>query len=269
MSFETTNCASPHELAGEAGHSLRGQIVLVTGGSRGIGLAICRRLARLHPEHIVIIYCLDHDAARTAVADMREFGVNASAHCVDVSKEALLREFFADAQTRFGKLDIFVSNAARASFEPVAELSARAWQRTVDLNARAFLLGSQLAAPLMQNGGRIIGITSLGSRFYTPGYAALGAAKAMIESMARYLAVELAPSGINVNVVCGGLIDTDSTRKLPNFDAVCEQVAARTPAGRIGQPEDIAGVVAFLCTPDSDWIRGQTIIADGGYSLRI
>ena len=268
MSSETTNCAV-HELRDDIGHSLRGQIVLITGGSRGIGLAISRRLARLHPEHIAIVYCLDHGAARSAVENLRELGVSASTHCVDVSKEELLRDFFAGLQARFGKLDIFVSNAARASFEPVAELSARTFQRTVDLNARAFLLGSQMAAPLMQNGGRIIGITSLGSRFYTPGYAALGAAKAMMESMARYLAVELAPSGINVNIVCGGLIDTDSTRKLPAFEAVCEQVAARTPAGRIGRPEDIAGVVAFLCSPDSDWIRGQTIIADGGYSLCI
>jgi NAD(P)-dependent dehydrogenase (short-subunit alcohol dehydrogenase family) len=91
----------------------------------------------------------------------------------------------------------------------------------------------------------------------------------MIESMARYLAVELAPSNINVNIVCGGFVDTPSTRLLPNFDVLAGEIAARTPAGRVATPNDLAGVIAFLCSPDSDWIRGQTIIADGGYSLSL
>jgi enoyl-[acyl-carrier protein] reductase III len=118
-------------------------------------------------------------------------------------------------------------------------------------------------------GGRIIGISSLGSHYVAPGYAGLGAAKAVMETLTRYLAVELAQWSINVNVVCGGFVDTDSTRLAPNYQQLAEYIAARTPVRRVAQPEDLAGVVALLCTPDSDWIRGQVVVADGGFSLSL
>jgi enoyl-[acyl-carrier protein] reductase III len=139
----------------------------------------------------------------------------------------------------------------------------------MDINARAFLLGSQYAAELMEpaGGGRIIGVSSLGSRFALPDYTVLGAAKAAMESLARYLAVELAPAGINVNVVCGGFVDTPSMRLASDYDRLVEHVVGRTPAGRLATPEDLAGIVAFLCSAESDWIRGQTLVADGGYSI--
>jgi enoyl-[acyl-carrier protein] reductase III len=170
-----------------------------------------------------------------------------------------------------GRLDVFVSNAARTSFRPAMQLTARTWQKIMDINARAFLLGSQLAAELMRegDGGRIIGISSLGSRFAVPEYSGLGAAKAIIETLTRYLAVELAPWGINVNVVCGGFVDTASMRLAPDYRKLVDHLVATTPAGRLAQPEDLAGVVAFLCSSESDWIRGQTLVADGGYSLEL
>ena len=163
---------------------------------------------------------------------------------------------------------MFIANAARTVFQPALTLDARSWRRTVQINAEAFLLGAQLAAPLMRRngGGRVIGLSSLGSRYYVPSYAALGAAKAAIESLARYLAVELAPD-INVNVVCGGFVDTDSMRMVPDYDTVVRTVAEQTPARRVGRPEDLAAIVAFLCSAESDWIRGQTLVADGGFSL--
>jgi enoyl-[acyl-carrier protein] reductase III len=249
--------------------SLDGQVILITGGTRGIGRAIALRLARERPRQIVVAYCSNHTAARQTVADLEALGVEAESIPTEVSREELLTALFDQVQERWGRLDVFVSNAARTAFGPTLDLSSRSWQRTLDLNARAFLLGSQKAARLMEagSGGRIIGLSSLGSRYYVPNYAALGVAKAAIESLTRYLAVELAPRGINVNVVCGGFIDTDSTRMVPDHERVLEQVVARTPAGRVGRPEDLAGVVAFLCSPDSDWIRGQTLIADGGFSL--
>jgi enoyl-[acyl-carrier protein] reductase III len=148
-------------------------------------------------------------------------------------------------------------------------MTMRTWQRIVDLNARAFLLGAQMAADLMPDGGKIVGVSSLGSRYCAPGYGGLGAAKAMIETTARYLAVELAPRKINVNVVCGGLIDTDSSRMLPDFEAASQAIVARTPAGRMGTPDDIARVIAFLCSEESDWICGQTLVVDGGFSLSL
>jgi NAD(P)-dependent dehydrogenase (short-subunit alcohol dehydrogenase family) len=163
---------------------------------------------------------------------------------------------------------VFVSNAARTSFGYAADIKPRTWQRVMDQNARAFLLGCQHAARLMApHGGRIIALSSLGSRSYAPGYLLLGAAEAAIEAMVRYLAVELAPQQINVNAVCGGLVRTDSVQAHPQYEALEAAVVAKTPAGRVGHPDDLANVVAFLCDARSDWIRGQTIVADGGYSL--
>lgn len=245
------------------------RIVLITGGSRGIGRAIALRLAREKPEHVVISYNMNHPAAKQTVADLQALGVGASAVPLDVSRPELMEELFKGVQERFGRLDVFVSNAARASFRPALELSLRAWQKMLDLNATAFLRGAQLAAGLMREsgGGKIVGLSSLGSIRALPQYAGLGASKAAIESLVRYLGVELAPLGINVNAVSAGFVDTESMRLNPEFDAVVAQVKAKTPAGRIATPEDVAGVVAFLCSPDARWIYGQTLIADGGTSL--
>lgn len=250
---------------------LREQVVLITGASRGIGRAIALRLAREAPAHIVVGYCSDYRSALRTTADIGTLGVEASAARVDVGDQDLVRGLFEGVRDRFGRLDVFVSNAARTSLRSAVELSPHAWQRIMDMNARAFLLGARHAAALMKprGGGRIIAISSLGSRFYVPGYAALGAAKATIETLARYLAVELAPWGVNVNVVCGGFIDTDTMRHLPDYEALTKQIVARTPTGRLGRPEDLAGVVALLCSPDADWIRGQTLVVDGGYSLAL
>lgn len=249
--------------------SLTDQIILITGGSRGIGRSIALRLAREKPGCIIITYCSNHQAARQTEAEIQQIGVSALVMCTEVSKEEMLRDLFEEVDKRFGRLDVFVSNAARAAFRPVTQLNSRNWQRIMDINARAFLLGSQLAAELMKKngGGKIIGVSSLGSRYYTPGYSGLGAAKAAIETLARYLAVELAPFNINVNIVSGGFVDTESMKVIPNYEEFKAYMASRTPAQRVGRPEDIAGVVNFLCSPDSDWIRGQTIIADGGFSI--
>jgi len=243
------------------------KIILITGGTRGIGRAIALRLAREKPEHIVLGYSMNHTAARATVAELQALGVSASALPTDVGDPKIFAELFAHVKERFGRLDVFVSNAARASFRPTLDLSQRVWERTLELNAQAFLVGSQLAAPMMREGGAIIGLSSLGSTYALPGYAALGAAKAAIESLARYLAVELAPRGINVNVVSAGFVDTESMRLSPDFDKLTAYVKEKTPAGRVAQPEDVAGLVAFLCSPDARWIFGQTLLADGGMSL--
>ena len=250
---------------------LEGRVVLVTGGSRGIGRAISLRLAEESPKHIVIAYCMNHDAARKTQADIRARGVSASSVVCDVGSEDLQKEMFEKIHEDWGRLDIFVANAARMAYSPAVDLDLRSWRRTMALNAEAFLAGVQLAAGIMKTngGGRIIGLSSLGSRYYVPNYAALGAAKSSIENLARYFAVELAPHKINVNVVCGGFIDTESMKMLPGYSAVTEAILARTPAGRIGVAEDLAGIVAFLCSAESDWIRGQTIVADGGFCLSL
>lgn len=247
---------------------LRNRTVLITGGTRGIGRATALRLAQEQPAHIVLVYALDHEAAAATVKEVQTQGVAVSAISADVSRETELQQVFETIKERHGRLDVFISNAARASFGPLTEISVRTWQRIADLNSRAFLLGSQHAARLMPEGGRIIALSSLGSRECPPGYGALGTAKAAIECLVRYLAVELGPRNISVNAICGGFVETGGTRMLEQFDRVKEEVAARTPFGRIAQPEDIAAVVALLCRAEANWIQGQTIVADGGYSLR-
>jgi len=251
--------------------TLRDQVVAITGASRGIGRAIALRLAREGPRHVVIGYASNNSAARATVDELGELGVPASIVRVDVAQEPMLRGMFDGIRDELGRLDVFVSNAARTTFRPAMQLNARNWQKIMDINARAFLLGSQMAAELMHegDGGRIIGMSSLGSRFAIPNYSGLGAAKALIETLTRYLAVELAPWGINVNVVCGGFVDTSSMRLAPDYRRLTEHLVATTPAGRLAQPDDLAGIVAFLCSPESDWIRGQTLVADGGYSLTL
>lgn len=247
------------------------RVVLITGGTRGIGRAIALRLAQEKPRHIRLAYCLNHEAARKTVADLEAMGVPASAVICDVSDPAMQKQMFDTLRDDLGRLDVFVANAARTAFRSAVEMDLRSWRRTMQLNADAFLTGSQLAAGIMRDngGGHIVGLSSLGSRYYTPSYAAMGASKAVIENLARYLAVELAPAQINVNVVCGGFIDTESMRMIPEYDALTAAIKAGTPASRLGQPEDMAGVVAFLCHRDAYWVRGQTIIADGGYSLSL
>lgn len=249
--------------------TLEDQVVAITGASRGIGRAIALRLARERPGHLVIGYASNNTAARQTADDVCALGVPATTIRVDVAQESMLRDMFERIRSELGRLDVFVSNAARTTFRPAMELNPRNWQKVMDINARAFLLGSQFAAELMREngGGRIIAMSSLGSRYAVPDYSALGAAKAVIESLARYLAVELAPWGINVNVVCGGFVDTPSMRLAADYRRMTEHLVEVTPARRLGHPDDIAGVVAFLCSAESDWIRGQTLVADGGYSL--
>jgi enoyl-[acyl-carrier protein] reductase III len=246
-------------------------VVLITGGTRGIGRAVALRLARARPRHMVLAYCLNHSAARITVEEIKAMGVSASAVVCDVGQEHLQREMFQRVEEMWGRLDIFVANAARTAFQSATTLAARSWRRTMELNAESFLIGAQLAAAIMKKngGGRIVALSSLGSRYFIPNYAALGAAKSAIENLARYFAFEMAPAGINVNVVCGGLIDTESMKMHPDYKLITKEIALRTPVGRIGTPEDLAGIVAFLCSAESDWIRGQTLIADGGFSLSL
>ena len=153
-------------------------VVLITGGTRGIGRAIALRLARATPRHIVLAYCLDHQAARNTLEEIKGMGVSASVMVCDVGQEKLQREMFQQVEETWGRLDVFVANAARTAFQSAETLPTRSFRRTMELNAEAFLVGAQLAAAIMKKngGGRIIALSSLGSRYFIPNYAALGAA---------------------------------------------------------------------------------------------
>jgi enoyl-[acyl-carrier protein] reductase III len=245
-----------------------GQVVLITGGSRGIGRAIALRFARGGAD-VVVNYLRHRGAAEETVSELLSLGVQAEAVRADVSDPADLDLLFAAVKDRFGRLDVFVSNAALGVLRPALELEVKHWQKTLDVMGRAMLLGAQRAVPLMEGRwGRIIAISSIGSFRVLPNYVGPGVAKAILETLTRYLAVELAPKGISVNAVSGGVIETDALEAFPNKHDMLT-FGKRAPAGRLGQPDDIAGVVTLLCRPEARWICGQTIIADGGYSLLV
>ena len=244
----------------------KGLRALVTGGSRGIGRAISVRLAAEGASTIVVNYLEnDTEAHRT-----RELIEQEGADCV-LAKANLAHPtevdcLFQKIQEKSGALDVFVHCAAITAFKPLKNIRSNQWDLIMNVNARSFLLCVQKCVPLMKE-GRIVAISSLGSSRVIPDYGALGPTKAALEATVRYLGAELAPSGIRVNAVSGGFIQTDSIRKHPGLNSAAALISSRTPAGRLGTPEDVAGVVMFLLSPSASWICGQTIIADGGLSL--
>jgi enoyl-[acyl-carrier protein] reductase III len=245
---------------------LKGKKALVTGGTRGIGKAIALNLAGLGAD-VAINYFRSRDAAKAAVAEIESKGVRSIALRANMGNSEQIPAMFEEIKKEFGKLDILISNAALGHFGNVLEVNDKMWDVAMATNAKALLFCAQEAVKLMPEGGKIVALTSLGSHRYIPGYAAIGVSKAAIETLVRYLAFELAPRKINVNAVSGGFIDTDSLKVFPSYDEIIRESTARTPFGRVGTPEEVANVAAFLCTDKSSWVTGQVIIVDGGYTL--
>ena len=246
---------------------LEGKVALVTGGTKGIGAAISERLAR-RGATVVIHYFKSRNAAGRAVERLREIGSKDSfAIRFNMAKYEKYPKLFREIESRFDKLDIFISNAAMGLYSDMMGVKRKNWEVALDTNAYALLACTQLIAPIMPRGGRIIALSSLGSTRYIPGYASIGVAKAAIENLIKYISVELAPQGITANVVSGGFIDTDALKAFPSYEAMKRDAIARTPSGRLGTPDDLADVVDFIASEKSRWITGQTIIVDGGYSL--
>ena len=246
---------------------VEGRVALVTGAGRGIGRAIALRLAAVG-AHVVVNYYVNREAAEQTAAEVRSHGVRAHAVQADMKDPGQIRGLFDEVGAIFGGLDILVSNAASGVFRGARELTAKHWDWMMHTHPRAFLLCAQAALPLMQGRrGRMVAVSSIGSQRTIPNYAGMGAAKAALESLTRYLAVEYGPLGIAVNAVSGGAVSTASWMQMAGAAPVLEDVARRTPAGRIATPEDIAAAVLFLCGPDAEMIRGQVLVVDGGYSL--
>lgn len=249
-------------------HSLKGKTALVTGASRGIGRAIALKLAG-QGSNIVLNYVRNQEAAQETEKQLLDLGVEVLPFQANVGDPKAIDELVQAALSRFGGIDILIHNAALGAFKPVHKLKLNQWDLSLDINSKAFLLLSQSVLPIMEQKkeGIILAISSLGARRFIPDYGAIGISKAALETLVKYLAVELAPKGIRVNCVSGGLVDTDALKSFPRYEELKKEVIRKTPAGRIGEPEDIARVVAFLASPESSWIYGQTILADGGLSL--
>lgn len=248
--------------------ALQGKVALVTGGSRGIGKTIAHRLADQGCD-LVINYFRNRSAAEETAKELEAKGIKVYLVRANVGDVNKIKQMFAEIEQQFGRLDILINNAASGVLKPVMELEENHWDWTMNINSKALLFCAQEAAKLMarNGGGKIVSLSSLGSQRVIPNYTTVGVSKAALESLTRYLAVELAPLNIVINAVSGGAVDTDALTHFPNREDILNDAAARTPAGRIVEPQDLAGTVMFLLSEDAQMIRGQTIIVDGGLSL--
>jgi enoyl-[acyl-carrier protein] reductase III len=241
--------------------SFDGASVFVTGGSRGIGKAIALRFARLGAARVAIGYLRSDQAAEETAGELRELGAEPVLVRGNISSDRVLEEVAA-----LGALDVLVHNAATGVIRPALETEDKHWDWTLTANARALLSLARVAAPQMPSGSSIVGISSLGSHRVLENYSLVGTSKAALEALIRYLAVELAPRGIRANGVSGGVVQTGALEHFPNKEEML-RFGRANPAGRLVSPEDIAGAVTFLCSPEAEMVRGQTLIVDGGWSV--
>ncbi|MGW5695925.1 1-cyclohexenylcarbonyl-CoA reductase [Streptomyces asiaticus] len=244
------------------------QVSLITGASRGIGRALALTLAR-RGGTVVVNYKKNADLAEKTVADVEEAGGRGFAVQADVETTEGVTALFDEVGRRCGRLDHFVSNAAASVFKNILDLDQHHLDRSYAMNLRPFVLGAQQAVRLMDDGGRIVALSSYGSIRAYPTYAALGGMKAAIEAWVRYMAVEFAPYGINVNAVNGGLIDSDSLAYFYGVEGMPDMrgVLDRIPAGRPGTVQEMADTVAFLLGDGAGYVTGQTLVVDGGLSV--
>jgi enoyl-[acyl-carrier protein] reductase III len=246
--------------------SLGGKLALVTGSGRGIGRAIALKLASQGAD-VVVNYFRHRESAEQTARDIEALGVKAEVIRANVGDPAKVDEIFDTISAKFGRLDILINNAASGVGRPITDIDVKAWEWTMDINARALLLCAQRATKLMVGkGGKIVSMSSLGSRFALPNYTVVGVSKAALEALTRYLAIELAPLNICVNAVAASAVETEAL-KFYFKEGLVKDSQQATPAGRMVVPEDVANVVAFLCSEEAYMIRGQTIVVDGGTSV--
>jgi enoyl-[acyl-carrier protein] reductase III len=238
-----------------------GASVLVTGGSRGIGKAIALRFAELGAARVGVGYLRNDRAAEETAEELRAADADPVLVRGNVSSERVRGEV-----VEGGPWNVLVHAAATGVARPALETEDKHWDWTMNANAKAFLSLTRAVAPSMPDGASIVAISSLGSVRVMENYALIGASKAALEALVRSLAVELAPK-IRVNGVSAGVVETAALDHFPNRKQMLDMAQTRTPAGRMVEPEDVANVVAFLCSPAAEMIRGQTVIVDGGYSL--
>lgn len=270
-------------------YDLKGKVAIVTGAGRkaGIGRAIALRLAQEGADVVVADICREFEefpgyglgmweGLQETAEEINALGVRGLPVRVDVTDSRLVDEMVAQTLDAFGRIDILVNNAGGVvGPAPVLAMDEQAWGKTMAINATGTFLCSRAVARVMvgQGGGKIINISSIAGKAGRPFLAAYSAAKAAIVAFSRVLALELAPAGIQVNAVCPGEVDTDlqrwgwqleaSFRGVP-YEEVVGAAAAKIPLGRLEQPSDVANVVAFLASSESDYMTGQAINICGG-----
>lgn len=246
-----------------------GKVVCVTGSSRGIGRVLALRFAQEGAD-VVINYFRNGDAARQVADEVASLGQEALVVRANMAQPEKITGLFEAIANRFGKLDVFVHNAASGRNRPAMDLDLKGWEWTVNTNARSFLLGAQSAVPLMpKEGGSILAISSFGSDRVFPNYTSVGTTKAAIESLVRYFAVELASRKINANAISAGAVETEALEHFPDIENIWEKVKERIPYERMVNADDVANLALFLCSREAEMVRGQTIRIDGGITLLV
>jgi enoyl-[acyl-carrier protein] reductase III len=253
--------------------NFQNKIALITGSGRGIGKAIALHFAKQGAD-VVINFFRNREPAQETAREVEKLGRRALLVKADVGDLAELNSLFDEVEKEFGGLDIFIHNAASGYNRPALEQKPKGRDWTMNINARALLFAAQRATALMEKrgGGKIVSISSAGATRVLPDYVVVGASKAALESITRYLGIELISKGINVNAVSPGVVETEALNhfaSMGNQDNILQKFIAQVPAGRLITPEEVAEVVAFLCTPAASMIVGQTIVVDGGYTLPI
>lgn len=242
---------------------LSGKVAVVTGASKGIGAAIAKKLAT-EGAAVVVNYATSREGADKVVQEIKATGGQAIAVQADVAKQADVVRLFAEGQAAFGQLDILVNNAGLYRGAPVGEITEENFHVHFNLNVLGLIFATQEALKYIgPEGGSIINVSSVLSTLSSPGTPVYNATKSAVDGLTRTFAKELAAKKIRVNSVNPGLVETEGIHAAGIID-YASTVAAMTPLGRIGQPGDIAPVVAFLASEDSGWITGECIYASGG-----
>ena len=249
--------------------SLEGQVALITGASRGIGLALAKGLAEAGAK--VVLAARDIATLGDAQADIQRNGGRCSTLVMDVSDSTSRERAFAELQTREGRLDILVNNAGVEQVKPSLEMDEATWDLIVDTNLKGAFFCAQAAAKLMQasGGGSILNLCSLTSEVGVPGATPYGASKSGLLGMTRALATEWASLGIRVNGIGPGYFRTDLTEVFYQDAEWRERMQAKIPLARFGNLEDLAGAAIFFCSPAASYITGQVLYVDGGYLASI
>ena len=249
------------------------KIALVTGGSRGLGRNMAIALAKKGFD-VVLTYNSNKEEAAKVVAEIESLGQKAAAFQLDAGNIKSFDNFMDQIsghlkeKTGSTNFDFLINNAGTALYSPFAETTEEQFDTALNIHYKGVFFLTQKALPLINDGGRIINISSGLARFSYPGSSAYGSMKGAVEVLTRYLAKELGPRGIAANVVAPGAIATDfGGGHVRDNKEVNDNIASLTALGRVGLPDDIGGVVAFLCTEDARWINGQRIEVSGGIGL--
>jgi 7-alpha-hydroxysteroid dehydrogenase len=251
---------------------MKGKTLVITGATKGIGKAIAEKFAA-NGVDIAFTYN-SNEAVANELATQWEaaYGVKVRAYPLNILEPDEFKPLFASIDADFDRVDFFVSNAmiygrpVVGGYGKFMRLKPRGLNNIYTATVNAFVMGTQEAAKRMEKvgGGAVVTMSSTGNLLYIENYAGHGTNKAAVEAMSRYAAVELGEMNIRVNAVSGGPIDTDALKAFTNYEEVKAETVRRSALSRMGQPEDIAGAVYFLCTDEAGWITGQTIVVDGG-----